>query len=133
MGIVNSTIATAPTISVSGGTSSTLTDDGASVSNGVHLIDASVSDFRVRPSVTFKTKQPTYDSKTDSWSKGRKSIQLVIPKLTAVGPTVFPLGRIELEDHPEMSDAEVTKILDWLAQLCALTAFRTFLKTGSLS
>lgn len=115
-----------------GGTVKSYTSDGQTVANGVHLIDASVADFRVRPQMTLKTKPPTLD-KLGVYSKGRRSLVCTIPKTLASLKTVFPLIRIELEDHPETTAAELAALLS-IAACCLLDSdFAAFWQTGSVA
>lgn len=115
-----------------GGTAKTYTNDGLTVANGVHLIDASVADYRTRPQMTAKVKQPTLDS-LGVYSKGRRSVVVTIPKVLASGKQVFPLIRIELEDHPESSAAEIATLLSIGANVLIDTDFSNFWNTGSVA
>lgn len=131
MPIKGASIANGPTISITSGTAVTLTDDGQLVSGGTHVIDASVTDFRIRPNLTFKTKQPSLQTDGVSWSKGRKSVTITHPKVLANLKQEFPSMKIELLDHPEMTVAEVTKLKEWAVQVIWDTDFSNFWSTGS--
>jgi len=115
-----------------GGTAKVYTTDGLSVVNGVHLIDASVTDYRTRPQMTLKTKVPSLNS-LGEYSKGRRSMVITIPKVLTSGKTVFPLVRIELEDHPESSAAEVAALLSIGANVLIDADFASFWATGSVA
>lgn len=132
MGVQNATILTGPTISATGGTSSTLAPTGQSVSNGVQVADMGVTDFRVRPTMTMRSRVPAMQP-DGSWSKYKNQVSLVMPKILASGEMAFPVGRIEFEPHPEMTDAEVNKLRDWLCQILFDPDFTSFLKYGSLA
>lgn len=132
MPLNNATIANAPTISITGGTPVTLTSDGQQVTNGVHLIDASVTDYRTRPNLTCKSKNPTLKS-DGTYGKAKKSISIVCPKVLASGVQEFPTIRIELSDHPEMTQAEVDKLKAWACQVINDADFTSFWYTGSLA
>lgn len=132
MALQNATILDGGTCSATGGTSKTFTPDGVPVTRGIHLIDASVTDFRIRPQMSVAVKQPTLNS-DGSWSKGRKTLTLVIPKILASGAQVFPLVRVEFEDHPEMSTTEQTRLLGIAAQALFDTDFANLWSVGSLA
>lgn len=133
MPIQSGTILTAPIISATGGTSSTLSPDGQTVQNGIHVSDAAVLDLRVRPHWTFKNYIPTLDPLTKKYGKGKRVATGTFPRTMADGLPGFPVIRIQVEDYPEMTDAEVTKILDWGAQCLFDADFRPFWKTGNVS
>lgn len=133
MPIQSGTILTASTISAAGGTASTLTSDGQTVQNGVHVADMAVSDLRIRPHWTFKNYLPTLDSVTKKYGKGKRVATGTFPRMMADGFPGFPVIRIQVEDYPEMTDAELTKILDWGAQCLFDADFRPFWKTGSVA
>lgn len=118
-------------ITVTAGTDQTFTSDGAAIANGVHLVDAGQTDYRIRRSLTFKVKQPTYGP-TSGYSKDRKGVTLTCPKILADGSTVFNLIRIEREIHPESSSAEMADVNRVAAQLLTDADFDSFWSVGSL-
>lgn len=65
---------------VTGGTLKTYTPDGQSVTNGLHVADASVSDFRVRPHITWKNRNPQRNS-DGTYSKGVRTQITTVPYL----------------------------------------------------
>lgn len=127
------TILTAPTISAAGGTPSTMSSDGQTVQNGIHVADMAVADLRVRPHMTFKNYPPTLDPVTRKYGKGKRVATLTFPRTMADGLPGFPLMRLQMEDFPELTDAEQTKMLDWAAQCFFDADFRPFWKTGSVA
>lgn len=131
MGLQNASILVGSTLSATGGTALTFSLDGQQVSGGIHVSDAATTDFRVRPNFTAKTKIPTVDS-LGVYSKGKRSLTFVRPKILASGKTVFPLVRIELEDHPEMTQAEVDALISQGAQLLFDADCTAYWRTGSL-
>lgn len=133
MGIQNGTIMDGATPSSAGGTSVTLTSDGQVVTNGVHVIDAAVADYRVRPGVTFKTIQPKLDPVTGTYGKGKKTVSIVHPKILASGKQGFPTFRMSVEDYPEMTVAECDKLRLWAIQVLLDSDFTSFFRTGSLA
>lgn len=132
MGLQNGTLMDGATFTVNGGTSKTLSVDGQQVVGGIHLQDASVTDYRTRPNATVKTKLPSLLS-DGTYGKGKKSFTLVHPKVLASGKQGFPLLRIELEDFPEMTQAEIDKLLIWGTQILCDADFLTYWRTGSLA
>lgn len=133
MGLQNATILDGATISAAGGTSKTLSVDGIPVTNGIHLSDFSVADLRVRPNVTAKNRPAAYNKTTAKWTKGKRESVFAFPKILADGSIEYPLVRIEVEDHPEMTDAELTKMFCWAAQVFFDPDFVNFMKYGSLA
>lgn len=131
MPIQNSTLLAGATLSAAGGTTFTLTVDGTQVKSGVHVADASVADFRIRPNATFKARMPS--KKADgSYQKGKNSVTLVRPKVLANGVVDYPLVRIDIEYSAESTDAEITALMNQGAQLLFDADFTNFFKTGSL-
>lgn len=132
MPISGMTLLSGATNSAAGGTAKTFSLDGLQVKSGVHVADLSVTDFRLRPGITFKSRMPAKRA-DGTWQKGKFSATLTIPKLLADGKTVeYPLGRLEVEPHAESTDAEIIAILCYMAQLCFDTDTVPFFKTGAL-
>lgn len=118
------------TLSIAGGTAKTFTSDGMSIVNGIHLIDASVTDFRVQPSVTLKVKRPVLAS-NGTYSKAKLSATYKVPILLASGATSFEIIRIERESHPEASAASRLDLNVMGAQMLFDTDFTAFWASGS--
>lgn len=131
MALNGSTVLNGATISATGGTTITFGVSGKDVPNGVEIVDVGATDYTVRTSATFKVKMPNYNSVTGTWSKGKREIVLVKPKILASGALVFPLCRIDVEDHPEMSAAEALELRKEAAQLLTDSDFDLFFTTGS--
>lgn len=132
MGLVNSTLLAGATITATGGTAHTFTDDGGEVAHGKHLIDASVTDYKTRPTMVAKVRQPVYTRATKSFSKGRKALTVTMPFVDVNGEIQYPLVRCELEDHPDMTDAQYNSLLQYGAQLFFDADTVPFFKTGTL-
>lgn len=132
MGIQSLSLATGATVSATGGTAFTLTPDGVSVPNGVHVVKASETDFRIRPNATFKVKQPTVDS-LGVYTKDKKSVLYVQPKILASGQTVFNLVRIEVEIHPETSASDAADLRKIGSQLLFDADTDAFWISGSIA
>jgi hypothetical protein len=126
------TILDGATVSATGGTGKTYTTDGTSVTGGIHLADASVADFRVRPNITAKVKMPTLQA-DGSYTKMKVSAVHVVPQILASGKTVFNLVRTELEVHPELSAAACVELRNKGAQLLIDAETTNFWSAGSLT
>jgi len=121
------------TNSATGGTSKTYAIDGKQVVGGVHVADASVTDFRVRPNATFRNREPKYNSALKRFSKDKKSVTLVVPKILTDGSVEYNLIRIEREVHPESTAAESLELNVQGAQLLFDSELASFWSTGNLS
>lgn len=130
MALIGMSIPAGATLAATGGTAKSFTTDGVDVTSGVHLSDASAADFRVRPNCTFKVKQPSLDSQ-GVYSKDKKSVTYVVPKILASGKTVFNLIRIEREVHPESSQAEADHLNNMGAQFLFDSDTSAFWSAGS--
>lgn len=133
MPLQNATILDGAAVTAAGGTSKTLAPDGFTVTNGIHLSDFSVADFRTRPNVTAKNRPAVYNKTTGKWKKGKRELVISHPIILADGSVEYPLVRIEIEDHPETTDAQITKLMVWAAQVFIDADFTNFCKYGSLS
>lgn len=119
-------------ITVTAGTDQTFVSDGAKIDSGLHLVDSAQADYRIRRSVTAKVKQPTYNAQTGKFSKDRKGLTLVSPKILTDGTIAYNLIRIEREVHPECTAAEILDLNRVGAQLVCDADFDTFWAVGSL-
>jgi hypothetical protein len=119
--------------SVTGGTDVTYTEDGQEVPNGTHLVDSSVTDFRTRSNIKLQNRIPTYNSLTGEYSKDKKTVTLVCPKILESGKTVYNLIRIEREVHPESTAAEAAELNIQGAQLLFDSDAANFWAVGSLA
>lgn len=132
MGLTNAIVkAGATSAAVTGGTDETFGPDGVTVVNGLHIADTAQTDFRIRRGITIKNRQPLIDS-LGVFSKDKKSITIVAPKLLASGKTQFNLIRIEREIHPESTAAEALDLNLLGVQVLSDADFLTFWATGSL-
>jgi len=115
-----------------GGADETFTPDGLTVPNGLHIADAAQSDFRIRKNMTIRNRVPVLAA-DGSYSKDKKSVTFVAPKILASGKTIFNLIRIEREVHPESTAAEALELSMLGAQILSDNDFLTFWATGSLA
>lgn len=133
MSIVNmSLLKDATAGSVTGGTAMALSSDGVEVKNGVHVADIGESNFLIRTNMTLRTRNPARQS-DGSYTKGKRWVTVVSPKIIADGSTVFNVTRHEIEIHPETTDAEVDNMLFLGAQVFTDSDLTSFHKTGSLA
>lgn len=131
MALSNATLLDSATISATGGTTVNFAPSGKNIVDGVEIVDTGATDYATRCSVSLRVKMPTYNRNTVSWSKGKRMISLVMPKTLASGETVFPVVRIEVEDHPEQTVAERLEMRKRAAQILTDTDFTQFFDTGS--
>lgn len=125
-------IANGPTISVTGGTSITLAQDGRKITNGINLVDTSVSDFTTRPRIECVSKLPGTDPVTGGLTKWNKSINIVHPKVLASGKLEYPSIKIIIKDHPEGTVSELAKLVEWAVQVLTDSDFASFRANGTL-
>lgn len=119
------------TVTPSAGTSKTFTEAGESINNGVKVIDLSITDARIRPSITCINRPASINALGKYSSKDKKTIKIVVPKLLADGTLAFPLREIRCEDHPEMTDAEKTILNSYAAQVMIDPDFQPFVLYGA--
>lgn len=132
MSIKNCTLKqNATSITVVGGTDLNFVEDGVEVKSGVHVHAPSVADFRVRPNITFKNRNPTLQA-DGQYTKGKREFSIAQPKLLASGKIVFNVYRGSIEVHPESTPAELDNLLFLGAQLPADTEVLDFMRVGTL-
>lgn len=131
MAITNATLVTGATISVSGGITANFTPSGTVVADGVEIVHSEEADYRIRTRISFRAKMPSYNSVTATYSKGKRFVLLTVPKILASGETIFPVIRIEVDDHPEMTAAERLEHRKKAAQVLCGANFELFFSTGS--
>lgn len=123
----------ATALTVVGGVDMTFSSTSIPVNGGgLMLIDAAVADYRIRPTLTMKYKPPVYDSKTKTWTKDRKSFQLVQPEILTDGSIVYNLTRFERELHPESLLAKALELNMRSGQIVSDADFTAFWTTGSM-
>jgi hypothetical protein len=84
MGLQNMQILVGATITATGGTAKSFVPDNQFVQGGVHVVDSSESDFRVRESITYKAKSPAIKG-DGTYTKETRSAKFVKPWLDANG------------------------------------------------
>lgn len=115
-----------------GGADVTFGPDGQAVANGLHIAVAADTDFRVRRNMTIKNKVPALMA-DGSYTKSKKSVTFVQPKILANGQTVFNLVRVEIECHPESTASENTELSFIGGQILGDSDFTAFWDSGSLA
>lgn len=125
------TLLSGATSAATGGTSKAFTTDGVAVANGQHFTDFSGTDFRVRPSITLKNRPAVYNKATGKWKKGKRELTLTHPKVLADLSIEYPLFRIEIEDHPEMTIAELILLIANGVQMAYDAELTAFCQYGS--
>lgn len=131
MALNNATLSNGTTISVTGGTTVTYALSGKTVPDGVEIVDSGAASYATRSSIQLRVKMPTYNSNTNVWSKGKRMISMVMPKELTDGTIAFPVVRIEVEDHPEMTAAERKELRERAAQILFDSDFTQYFETGS--
>lgn len=132
MSLINSTLLSGATVSATGGTSKTFSAVGETIKNGVKVMDTSVTDARLRPTLTC-VNRPAQMSAGVYISKDKKTMKLVSPKLLASGSIVYNVREIRIEDHPETTDAERDILDGYTAQLMFDSDFASFRRFGAVS
>lgn len=134
MGVSNPTLMVGATVAATGGTATTFVPNGADVKSGIQLVDSTNTNAITRAVITLRTiKTALFDAIKGMFTgKTRRSCQLVRPKVLVSGQVIFPLIRIEVEDHPEMSDAERAQLRSEGAQMLTDPDFTPFWTLGSI-
>lgn len=133
MSVQNATLLVGGTVSATGGTSTAFAPNGAQVTGGVQIVDSTNTNAVTRASITCRTiKNAVLDLTTGVYTgKSKRQAQLVRPKVLASGRVIFPLIRIEIEDHPDMSAAERAALRTEGAQLLIDSDFTNFWEMGA--
>lgn len=131
MPISNATLLLGGVCAASGGTSKIFTDVGETIKNGKKVSDLTVTDSRVRPTLTCINRPATLNSLGKYISKDKRTAKLVWPKLLADGSLVFNVRELRVEDHPETTDAEKANMDSYIAQISFDSDFSAFIRNGS--
>lgn len=121
----------ATSFTVTGGTDKVYTDDGQTVTNGRHYADTATADFRVRPHMTLKNRNPQRQS-DGSYSKGKREIILTIPILKANNTIAYDTWRYSQEYDPETPAATEKDGRFMLAQMLFDAETENFNSTGGI-
>lgn len=123
----------ATSIAVTGGSALAFYPDGQEVSNGVHVAATAVADFRVRPHVTFRNKNP--QRKADgSFTNSTRTIVFTYPYLDSVtGHVYYDTITIEHRSNPVIPASNVKNARYCAAQLMSDADTENFNTAGDLS
>lgn len=131
MGIINATLLTGATISVTGGTAKTFNSDGFAVPNGIHIVDIGDADYRTRMNITLKNRNPVLVN--GKFSKAKRWMTTVKPQIEADGTISFNVIRTEIESTTTFPAADFTDLCKMHAQMFVDADFASFLTIGSLA
>lgn len=132
MGITNPSLLKDATVTSSGGTLVTYVRNGQQVNNGFQVVDTSVSDARVRPTITVKSI-PAKLAANGEYTADKREIVLTFPKVLESGVVRFPNWRITATLHPECTEAEIVRQAGMAAQALLDADFADLLKYGSVA
>lgn len=123
----------ATSLSVTGGTARAFTPDGQTVTNGLHVAAMAVTDFRIRPHISFKNRNP--NRKTDgSFTQGTRTIVLTTPYLdSTTGVVHYDTWTLEHRYSPVIPDADLKSARYNAAQLLFDSDCESFNTGGDLS
>lgn len=118
-------------ITVSGGTAATFADDGQVVKNGIHVVDQTAAvPFIERKHATFKNR--SYTRLPDgTFTRGKRNVNATQPILLPDGTLVYQPGRLELEIHPQATEAQILELRLFLCQLIMDADLDSFYKYGT--
>lgn len=120
-------------ITPSAGTAKTFTEVGETIKNGVKVTDLSVTDARLRPTITCINRPATLNSLGIYISKDKRTSKLVWPKQLADGSIKFNVADIRLETHPETTDAEKANMVSYACQMLCDADFQAFVYNGAVA
>lgn len=123
----------ATSFTVAGGTPRVFTPDGQTVTNGLHVAAMSVTDFRIRPHISFKNRNPNRKS-DGSFTQGTKTAVLTTPYLDPnTGVVHYDTITIERRFSPVIPVADLKAARYNAAQLLFVADCENFNEGGDLS
>lgn len=123
----------ATSLSVTGGTALAFTDVGQVVANGINVAATSIADFRVRPHITFKNKNPQRKS-NGTFTQGTRTIVFTVPYLDSVtGVVHYDTYTIERRYSSVIPATNLANNRKNAAQLLFDTDTENFNSVGSLA
>lgn len=131
MSLQNATLSSGSTVSATGGTTITFNPTGQVITGGLEIVDINAADVRTAKAIVARSRMHTYNQGTQTWSGGRRNLSLKAPIILADGNMYFPVVRIEIVDHPEMSAADKLEMRKLAAQTLINSNFTAFWDTGS--
>lgn len=130
MGMTNLAVTKGGTLTASGGTSLAFSPNNAPVKNGISIINAAQTDFRLRESILSTYRAPVQTGPS-AFSKAKITFFVKVPRLKADGTYSSNLGRLEFEIDPETPIAEQDDLFLITAQLAVEADTLNFRRTGS--
>lgn len=130
MSLQNLSILAGATASFTGGTAQSFVPDGTPVVGGIHLVDISVADFRLRPQITAKVRNPK--AQNGGYTKDMREILYVEPSIDSLGQVQFNYIRVQRSVHPEFLAASAAGLLIKGGQFCTDADLTNFYVVGSL-
>lgn len=131
MSVLNAFLKTGPIISITDGTARAYTQGGQKINDGINIVDTTAADFRTRPNVSLRSKEPVIDKTGTVTVKAIRQATVTHPKILASGAIDFPCGDVKMKIHPESTDAEVAEIQNAMVQVILSPDFVNFWKFGS--
>lgn len=131
MPISNATLLSGGIVATTGGTSKAWTDVGETIKNGKKVSDLSVTDSRIRPTITVVNRPAALNSLGKYISKDKRTSKLVTPKILTDGSLAFNVLEQRFETHPETTDAEKAIMLSYGAQMQSDADFTPFQINGT--
>lgn len=122
----------ATSLSVTGGTARAFTPDGQTVTNGVHVAASAVTDFRVRPHISFKNRNPVRRS-DGTYSQGTRTFVYTEPYLDASGVVHYDTWEVTHRYSPSIPDANIKSARYNTAQLLFDADLENYNTVGDLS
>lgn len=130
MSLVNLTLLTGPTVSITGGTSVQFSPEGTDVKNGLSVVDSTESDIRTQDKVIFKGTRGTLQP-DGTWSKDRRSAKFVSPDLLPDGTQDFPFFEISYVGSPLTTATKIAEMKLKAIQLIHDSDCSAFWATGA--
>lgn len=131
MPIKGASLLKAGVVSATGGTAKSFTEVGETIKNGVKVSDLTITDARLRTTLTCINRPAALNSLGKYISKDKRTLKLVQPKLLVDGAIAFNVREIRIEDHPETTDAEKAELNSYAAQTLCDTDFSQFVLNGA--
>lgn len=117
---------------VTGGTAKTYAVSGQIVTGGINVSDNSVTDFKTRPHITFKNRNPVRQP-NGTYSKGKMFITYTQPFVKADGTLGYNVERYEKEYDIDASAAALLNNRRMMAQLLFDSELELFHTVGSVA
>lgn len=131
MSMTNLAVTKGGALSVTGGTALSFSPNNAPVQNGVNLINAAQTDFRLRENILGKYRAPVQNGPA-SFTKAKITFFVKVPRLKADGTYSSNIGRLEFEIDPETPVSEQDDLFLITAQLAVDSDTLNFRRTGSI-